>query len=76
MQYVNAANLASDRVHQKWMLERMRDIILPPGTDIPMGTLKQTTYEQVAQEMLKGGMIKDIPEFSKFYKDLAVADKN
>lgn len=74
MQYVNAAHVPSDRVHQKWMLERMRDIILPPGPPIPMGTLKQATYDQVAQEMQKSGMIKDIPEFSKFYKDFATAD--
>jgi NitT/TauT family transport system substrate-binding protein len=76
MQYVNAANLASDRVHQKWMLERMRDIILPPGTAIPMGTLKQEAYEQVAQEMQINGMIKLIPEFSTFYKDFAISDAN
>jgi NitT/TauT family transport system substrate-binding protein len=74
MQYVNAANVASDRVHQKWMLERMRDIILPPGTDIPMGTLRQATYEQVAQEMQRSGTIKEIPEFSSFYKDFAGSD--
>jgi NitT/TauT family transport system substrate-binding protein len=73
MQYVDAANLASDRVHQKWMLERMRDIILPPGTDIPLGRLKPATYAQVAQEMQRSGMIKDIPEFSTFYEDFAVA---
>lgn len=76
MQYVNAAHVPSDRVHQKWMLERMRDIILPPGPPIPMGLLKQTTYNQVAQEILKSGLIQEIPEFSKFYKDFAVADAN
>ena len=37
MKYVNAANVATDRVHQKWMLERMRDIIQPPGWDTPWG---------------------------------------
>jgi NitT/TauT family transport system substrate-binding protein len=74
MQYVNAANVTSDRVHQKWMLARMRDIILPPGTDIPMGTLNQATYEQVAQEMQRSDMIKAIPEYSTFYKDFAPAD--
>ena len=74
MRYVNAANVPSDRVHQKWMLERMRDIILPTGPPIPMGTLKQATYEQVGKEMQKSGMIKDIPEYSAFYKDFATAN--
>jgi NitT/TauT family transport system substrate-binding protein len=75
MQYVDAANVASDRVHQKWMLERMRDIIMPPGPPIPMGTLKQGTYDRVAQEMLRSGVIKAIPEFSNFYKDFATSDE-
>lgn len=74
MQYVHAANVPSDRVHQKWMLERMRDIMLPAGTDIPMGTLKRAIYDQVTQEMLRSGIIKNIPEFTKFYKDFAAAD--
>lgn len=74
MQYVNAANVPSDRVHQKWMLERMRDIILPPGPLIPMGTLKQATYEQVGKEMQKSGLIKAIPAYSTFYKDFGTAD--
>jgi NitT/TauT family transport system substrate-binding protein len=73
MRYVNAANVASDRVHQKWMLARMRDIIQPAGTPIPMGRLTQATYDRVAQEMLRSGMIKAIPEFSQFYKDFAIA---
>ncbi len=74
MQYVNAAHVASDRVHQKWMLARMQDIILPPGTAIRMGALTQATYEQVAQEIQKSGIIEEIPEFSTFYKDFAVTD--
>jgi NitT/TauT family transport system substrate-binding protein len=75
MEYVIAAKVVSDRVHQKWMLARMRDIILPAGTEVPMGTLAQATYDRVAQEMQRGGMIEDIPEFSKFYKDFAVDDE-
>ncbi len=39
MQYVQAANVATDRVHQKWMLEQMREIIQAAGLDLPMGTL-------------------------------------
>jgi NitT/TauT family transport system substrate-binding protein len=74
MQYADAANVVTDRVHQKWMLARMRDIMQPPGTAIPLGTLKRVTYDRVAQAMQKSGMIKDIPEFSLFYKDLAIAD--
>jgi len=29
MKYVNERNIATDRSHQKWMLERMKDVIFP-----------------------------------------------
>jgi NitT/TauT family transport system substrate-binding protein len=67
MQYVNAAKVATDRVHQKWMLARMRDIIFPPGWNLPLGTLRQKSYEQVATALKKDGLIRAIPKFSQFY---------
>ena len=67
MTYVDAANVATDRVHQKWMLERMQDIIQPAGTNLPMGTLQAQAYEQVVQEMQKDGLIQKIPPFAEFF---------
>lgn len=67
MQYVRAANVATDRVHQKWMLARMRDIIEPPGWDRPMGTLTPEAYARVAGVLKDNGLISYIPEFSHFY---------
>lgn len=75
MKYVDAANAGTDRVHQKWMLERMRDIILPPGADIPLGTLRQEDYERVAAELQKSGMIDRIPDFLNFYHPVGRADE-
>jgi NitT/TauT family transport system substrate-binding protein len=69
MQYVNAANLATDRGHQKWMLERMRDIIQPPGTTARPGVLLEADYQRVAEELKLNGLIKQIPTFSRFYVD-------
>lgn len=76
MRYVTAANVPTDRVHQKWMLERMRDIILPPGFKEPMGTLKEAAYERVAAELKKDGIIKDIPPFSQFYVECLSPHEN
>ncbi len=67
MKYVNAANVATDRVHQKWMLARMQDIISPPGFNQPLGTLQPEAYHRVAQEMEKNGLIKKIPPFTEFF---------
>jgi NitT/TauT family transport system substrate-binding protein len=69
MKYVNAANLPTNRPQQKWMLERMADIIKPPGANVPMGTLHQETYEQVARALKKYGFIDQIPDFHQFYRD-------
>jgi NitT/TauT family transport system substrate-binding protein len=67
MKYVEAANVPTDRVHQKWMLERMRDIIEPPGTDAPWGILRQADYQRVAEELQESGLIQQIPAFSQFF---------
>ncbi len=72
MKYVNAANVATERVHQKWMLARMRDIILPAGSNLPMGTLQAEAYDQVAQELRENGLIDHIPSFAKFYVNCAL----
>lgn len=67
MKYVNAANVATERVHQKWMLARMQDIILPSGSNLPMGTLQAEAYDPAAQELRKNGLIKKIPPFAEFF---------
>jgi NitT/TauT family transport system substrate-binding protein len=67
MQYVKAANVATDRVHQKWMLEKMQQIIEPPGWHLPMGTLTPEAYQRVAAALKASGLIAQIPPYSQFY---------
>jgi NitT/TauT family transport system substrate-binding protein len=76
MQYVRAANVATDRVHQKWMLARMRDIIEPPGWDRPMGTLTEEAYARVAGVLKENGLIAQVPKFAEFYRDCVPPKKN
>jgi NitT/TauT family transport system substrate-binding protein len=73
MKYVDAAHVPTDRVHQKWMLERMRDLILPGGGEIPLGTLAGEDYFRVAETLKNEGIIKEIPDFSQFIVDGAGA---
>ena len=81
MKYVTKANVATNRMHQKWMLECMKDLILPPGTDSPFGSLpngtdivfgslQSETYYQVAKELEKYGLIDNIPNFYNFFINL------
>jgi NitT/TauT family transport system substrate-binding protein len=69
MKYITEANVATNRVHQRWMLNRMKDIILPRETGAPMGCLESEHYYQVARELKKNGMIDRIPSFSELFLD-------
>jgi NitT/TauT family transport system substrate-binding protein len=60
--------IPATRVHQKWMLERMRDLILQDGAQSPIGTLLREDYERVAKGLHSNNLIEDIPEFTTFYR--------
>jgi NitT/TauT family transport system substrate-binding protein len=67
MKYVNEAHIGTNRVHQKWMLARMRDLINPGGTKNPMGVLNEEDYNLVARELKLKEVIQTIPPFGNFY---------
>ncbi len=58
------AKIPANRVHQKWMLNRMRDLIMA-GTNTP-GVLKEKDYEAVCSSMLKAGVIRGCPDYTAF----------
>jgi NitT/TauT family transport system substrate-binding protein len=69
LQYAAEAKIPANRAHQKWMLARMKELILPPGEGVPfMGFLKETDYTLVARELKAEGLIKNAPDFKEFYK--------
>ena len=67
LKYMKDAGLPANRVHQKWMLERMKELMVP-GKGGSAGGLTKDDYQRVASVMLGEGAIKNIPEFSSFYK--------
>ena len=69
MRHVRKANVGTNRVHQRWMLARMKDIILPPGGDTALGVLRRADYLRVAGEMQRSGLIKEIPPYGGMYVD-------
>ena len=69
MRHIRKANVGTNRVHQKWMLARMKDLILPPGGDTIRGHLKREDYLRVAGEMKQSGLIKEIPPYGVMYVD-------
>jgi len=67
MTYAREANVGTNRVHQRWMLDRIRDISVISDRNTPMGTLSPDDFQTVASELKSGGMIDEIPKFNEFY---------
>ena len=63
-------NAPTNRAHQRWMLERMRDLMSPAAGDAAFGRLRQADYDRVAGELQRAGVIKTIPDWSGFHADL------
>lgn len=59
------AHLPASRVHQRWMLNRMRDLILADSKSIS-GRLNRADYQLVAKGLKDNGLIKEIPSYASF----------
>jgi len=64
--YMRAAHLPANRMHQKWMLERMRDLMMPVNAQVRIGDLTEQDYEAVGLAMQEHGLIDRFPEYSAF----------
>jgi NitT/TauT family transport system substrate-binding protein len=68
MKNLKKEHIPATLVHQKWMLERMKDLMLPKGASTPVGRLLAEDYDRVAKGLLNNGLIKEIPDFTSFYR--------
>lgn len=67
LKYMIEANVPANKVHERWMLERMKDIIIPAGSDrAAVGVLKKEDYERVGKELKEGGLIRNVPGMDAF----------
>jgi NitT/TauT family transport system substrate-binding protein len=71
MKYIQEAQMGTNRVHQKWMLARMKDLMVPDGEKIPPGILNSIDYHMVARELIKNRLIQKIPSYKEFYVNCA-----
>ena len=63
---MHEAHLPANRVHQRWMLDRMRDLIMPADSETKLGELRKQDYEAVGRAMLEQGLIEDYPAYNAF----------
>lgn len=69
LKYAKEASVPANRVHQKWMLEKIRDLILVDNSTEISGILMADDYYRVAEELKDAGIIDKIPAFDTFYKN-------
>lgn len=62
------AKLPMNRVHQRWMLRRMRDIIIPDDNIFQAGILKHGEFNRVVRLLWEGGVIRNPVAYEKFYR--------
>lgn len=74
MRRVEQAKLPTNRVHQRWMLRHMREIIAPRldtredgGESLYTGTLSREDFMAVAKAMKKFELIGSIPDYEDFH---------
>jgi len=68
MSHVSAAHLPTNRMHQKWMLESLRQAMTGPGD--PLGTLTRARYQAAAKALGAAGLAADAPPYEEFHVPL------
>jgi NitT/TauT family transport system substrate-binding protein len=68
MRYCEEAHTGTNRAHQRWMLARMKDLILPNGDNSALGKLKPEDYSRVGRILLDLNFIDYVPAFADFYR--------
>jgi NitT/TauT family transport system substrate-binding protein len=66
LKYMKDAKLPASRVHQRWMLNRMKDLIFPEGIKAALPTLTEKDYLFVSEKLQENGSIKATPDFHQF----------
>lgn len=66
--YIRRAHLPANRVHQRWMLNRMRDLALPADDGRRFGVLQERDYDAVLQELAREGNGRGCPDFGSFVR--------
>jgi NitT/TauT family transport system substrate-binding protein len=67
MKYIKEAHTGGNRVHQRWMLARIKELMQPVDPKVPLGALNAKDYDTVAEELKKSGLIRTIIPFGEFY---------
>ncbi len=68
MKYAQATATGTNRAHQRWMLRRMKDLIIPRGHRNELGKLDHEAYMRVAEALQSMHLLSRLPQFDEFYR--------
>ncbi len=68
LEVMEEAHVSSNRVHQRWMLERMQDLIFA-ATDASLMVLQIQDYRRVSEVLLSSGLIRTVPPYESFFRN-------
>ena len=66
------AHVITNLTHQAWMLDRMRDIMLPPDSNREMGRLDKDDFQRVVRGLQQLDALQNAPAYNVFYPQPAV----
>ena len=71
---MEAAHVPANRVHQKWMLERVRDLTMPEEKGLQMGELRPQDFQRVGDILVSSRRIRSYAPFATFFRNCAGHD--
>jgi NitT/TauT family transport system substrate-binding protein len=66
IKYMREAQIPANRMHQKWMLDRMRDLIMPGNGQETPGLLNEQDYAAVVSAIRQDGQVQNYPDYNSF----------
>jgi len=67
LKFIEQAKIPANRTHQKWMLNRMKELIDLPDQRLPIGMLQPTDYQRVSRVLKESEVIKRTPDYKSFF---------
>jgi NitT/TauT family transport system substrate-binding protein len=70
MEQMLLAHVGTNAAHQRWMLDRVRDLMQPSRPSATAGVLRREDYRRAGEALRDGGSIAAIPDFERFHRPL------
>lgn len=65
------AHIPARRVHQRWMLDRMHDLIFA-ATDDDLMVLQKEDYQRVGDILQSSGLVSTLPSYESFFRNCII----